>query len=55
MSHFLKIKKQALALSTVADDKIRATVSAIVSDPQRAAKLAQTLINRRDDIVKNYG
>ena len=50
-----EIKKQALALSTVADDKIRATVSAIVSDPQRAAKLAQTLINRRDDIVKNYG
>lgn len=50
-----EIKKQAIALSSVADDKIRATVSAIVSDPQRAAKLTQTLINRRDDIVARYG
>lgn len=50
-----EIKKQAQALSTVTDASIRATVSKIVSDPQRAAKLAQTLINRRNDIVARYG
>jgi hypothetical protein len=50
-----EIKKQAQALSTVTDASIRATVSKIVSDPQRAAKLAQTLINRRNDIVTRYG
>ena len=50
-----EIKKQAQAMSSVTDASIRATVSKIVGDPQRAAKLAQTLINRRNDIVTRYG
>ena len=50
-----EIKKQAQAMSSVTDASIRSTVSKIVSDPQRAAKLAQTLINRRNDIVTRYG
>lgn len=50
-----EIRRQAQKLSTVTDADIRSTVSKIVSDPQRAAKLAQTLINRRNDIVSNYG
>ena len=50
-----EIRRQAQKLSSVTDADIRATVSKIVSDPQRAAKLAQTLINRRNDIVSNYG
>ena len=35
-----EIKKQAQAMSSVTDASIRSTVSKIVSDPQRAAKLA---------------
>jgi hypothetical protein len=50
-----EIKRQAQQLSAVTDKDIRALVSKIVSDPQRAAKLAQTLINRRNYIVTNYG
>jgi hypothetical protein len=50
-----ELKKQAQKLGTVTDDQIRKTVSAIVSDPARAKVLADTLIARRDDIVKRYG
>lgn len=49
------IKQQAKALGNVTDADIRATVSRIVSDPARAKALADTLIARRDDIVKRYG
>jgi len=48
------IKQQAKALGNVTDTDIRATVSRIVSDPARAKALADTLIARRDDIVKRY-
>ena len=48
------IKQQAKALGNVTDADIRATVSRIVSDPARAKALADTLIARRDDIVKRY-
>lgn len=50
-----EIKRQAQQLSNVTDASIRQLVSKIVSDPARAAKLAQTLINRRNYIVTNYG
>lgn len=50
-----EIRRQANQLSNITDQQIRDTVSNIVTDPQRAAKLAQTLINRRNDIVANYG
>ena len=49
------MKKQTQKLGTVTDDQIRQTVSAIVSDPARAKILADTLIARRDDIIKRYG
>ena len=49
------IKQQAKALGNVTDADIRATVSRIVGDPARAQALADTLIARRDDIVKRYG
>ena len=50
-----ELKKQTQKLGTVTDDQIRQTVSAIVSDPARAKILADTLIARRDDIIKRYG
>ena len=50
-----ELKKQTQKLGTVTDDQIRKTVSAIVSDPARAKILADTLIARRDDIIKRYG
>jgi len=50
-----EIKRQAQALSKLTDDDIRKTVMAVVKDPQRAAELADILIKRRDNIVKNYG
>jgi hypothetical protein len=50
-----EIRRQARQLSNVTDQQIRETVSRIVGDKQRAAALAQTLINRRNDIVANYG
>jgi len=49
------LKKQAQKLGTITDDDIRKTVQAIVSDPARAKVLADTLIARRDDIMKKYG
>lgn len=50
-----ELKKQAQKLGTVTDDQIRKTVSSIVTDPARAKVLADTLIARRDDIIKRYG
>jgi len=50
-----ELKKQTQKLGTVTDDQIRKTVSSIVSDPARAKILADTLIARRDDIIKRYG
>ena len=50
-----ELKKQTQKLGTVTDDQIRKTVSAIVTDPARAKILADTLIARRDDIIKRYG
>lgn len=49
------IKQQAKALGNVTDADIRATVARIFTDPARAKKMADTLIARRDDIVKRYG
>lgn len=50
-----ELKKQAQKLGTITDDDVRKTVAAIVSDPARAKILADTLIARRDDIIKRYG
>lgn len=50
-----EIKKQTQKLGAITDDQIRKTVSAIVGDPARAKVLADTLIARRDDIIKRYG
>lgn len=49
------IKQQAKALGNVTDADIRATVGRIITDPTRAKAMADTLIARRDDIVKRYG
>jgi len=50
-----ELKKQTQRLGAITDDQIRKTVSAIVGDPARAKVLADTLIARRDDIIKRYG
>ena len=50
-----EIKRQAQKLSKLTDDDIRDTVMAVVKDPKRAAEMADILIKRRDNIVKNYG
>ena len=49
------LKQQTQKLGTITDDDIRKTVQSIVSDPARAKILADTLIARRDDIIKRYG